>query len=172
MCNGVLVESKVYSCTWQNLRLFYFIICHNYFQLQSYSEDTRPAVISNYESSFGECVGGTTWVQTCLDRPNFCNIIICWHTISFEENSILWKNFMSVKIFEMKIGILILNSDFMREICYSGKYGIWNFPIFNFENNRCFRLKKNMTIITAIHGVKYIGNSVGSKNTMKLFPVP
>ena len=57
------------------------------------------------------------------------------------------------KFFEMKIGILILNSDFMREICYSGKYGTWDFPIFNFENNRCFRLKKNMTIITAIHGV-------------------
>ena len=122
MYNGLLVESKVYLCTWQNFRLFYFIIWNNhYFQLQSYPEDMRPAVILNYESSFGEYVGGTTWVQTSLDRPNFCDIIICWHTISFEENSILRKIFMSVKFFEMKIGILILNSDFMREICYSGK---------------------------------------------------
>ena len=48
-------------------------------------------LISNYEISFGECIVSTTWIQTSLDRPNFCDIIICWHTITFEENCILRK---------------------------------------------------------------------------------
>ena len=117
-------------------------------------------LISNYEISFGECIVSTTWIQTSLDRPNFCDIIICWHTITFEEDCILRKKFYIFgKFWDEKWDFKY--SYFMRERYYSGK--IWDCPIFNFENNRCFRLKKNVTIITGIRNMMWNKFSIQSE---------
>ena len=78
------------------------------------------------------------------------------------EKKYIWENF------ETKSGILILNSDFMWEFITPERYG--DCPIFNFEKTRCFRLKKNVTVITGIRYMMWSKFS-GSKNIMKIFPV-
>ena len=111
-------------------------------------------LISNYENSFGKGIVGTTWIQTSLDRPNFCDIIICWHAITFEENCILRKKFyMCEEFWDEKWDFNFEFIFYAEKILFRKDMGLSDIQSDNFENNRCFRLKKNVTKIT---GIRYI----------------